>query len=82
MTCVRRRQRHNTLQVAILGQLQKPPAGFEEAVRWVGRRRACLCSTYVCEAGSVNRVETDLLGGEGLACNVWLQGSSLVCAGG
>lgn len=28
------RQRRNTLQVAILGQLQKPPAGFEEAVRW------------------------------------------------
>ncbi|KAI7837746.1 hypothetical protein COHA_008378 [Chlorella ohadii] len=28
-----REQRRNTLQVAILGQLQKPPAGFEEAVR-------------------------------------------------
>lgn len=29
------RQRRNTLQVAILGQLQKPPAGFEEAIRCV-----------------------------------------------
>ncbi len=26
-------QRRNTLQVAILGQLQKPPPGFEEAIR-------------------------------------------------